>query len=453
MGKLVKRSALGLAAFFFLIACSGNRGTPVPTKAETALALSTRESAAPATSQRLQPANLIYRGAFAFPAGDEWSYSGHALAFFPTGDASGPPDGFPGSLYAVGHAWDQLVGEIAIPQPLISDDYAALPRAAILRPLTDITGGWLDNCTYTPDCIYREVAGLAYLPQVDKIGWNLRDWYNVSGADQDSLGWSEPDMSGAVGVWHIGSRDDAAFHNARTSNYLLQAPVDFADEYLGGKTVIAGNHRPAGAFGGSQGPTLFATAPWDDGNPPAAGQELAAQALLYYTENIACTNNDFAQCAFPGYRASDDWGGGAWVESGGMTAVLIFGRKGLGDNCYGIPGEDCPSSLCTTSKGWNSDPYEPQILFYDPAELAAVATGDRDPWDVAPYAVFRPVPEVFDADCAIFGSVAYDEENQLIYVTESGAGEFGATAVHVWQVDSSTAFEPSLFMPISVRIP
>ncbi|MCK5920021.1 MAG: hypothetical protein KAG66_03720, partial [Methylococcales bacterium] len=245
----------------------------------------------------------------------------------------------------------------------------------------------------------------------------------------------------------------SAFHNARTSNYLFQAPAGFANENLGGRSLLAGNHRSAGAFGGSQGPTLYATAPWQDGNPPAAGQELAAQALLYYPTNNDCTANDFTQCAFPGYRANDDWGGGAWVESGEKTAVLIFGRKGLGDNCYGIPGEECGASLCTTNKGWHSDPYEPQILFYDPQVLADVAAGNKNPWEVVPYAVLRPLQEVFSSDCAIFGSVAYDVVNQLVYVTERSAGEFGATAVHVWQVVGNSTLNQSLFLPLTLRIP
>jgi len=424
-----------------LAADTENGATPAANPTPTAPASST------AVSLQLLPAHLLYRGAFALPDGDAWSYSGHALTFYDQGDPDGASDGFPGSLYTVGHAWEQRVGEIGIPQPLITDDFSALPRAAILQPLTDITGGWLGNCTYAPGCEYREVAGLAYLPNVQKIAWNLRDWYNVGGYDQDSLGWSDLDMGGAQGVWHIGSRSDAAYHNARTSDYLFTAPEPFAEQFLGGRWLIAGNHRPAGAFGGSQGPTLFAAAPWIDGNPPVAGQELAAQALLYYPENLNCANNQFDQCAFPNYRAADRWGGGAWVESGGKTAVLIFGQKGLGANCYGTPGADCPPSLCTAYQGWQADPYEAQILFYQPSLLAEVAAGSRQPWEALPYTIFRPGETLFNPTCGVLQAVAYDVTNQLIYVTESDAGPFGATAVHVWQVDGRLGQEQSLFLP------
>lgn len=397
---------------------------------------------APVTQQRakaprLTPADLRYKGAFAYPAGDEWTYSGHALAYYPSGDATGPDDGYPGSLFAVGHAWQQQVGEINIPAPVITTVLDALPQATVLQAQGDITGGWLNHCTYDPGCEYREVAGLEYLDNVDKIAWNLRDWYNVDGGDQDSLGWSERNLSNAQGVWHIGPRNNDAFHNAKTSHYLFKAPVEFAAQHLGGKWLLAGNARPAGALGGSQGPTLYATAPWTDGNPPASGQNLTALALLYYPPVDGCVeNNDDARCLYPHYRADDSWGGGAWIEAGGKSAVILMGRKGLGNSCYGIPGQECQPSLCTTDKGWHADPYEPQLLFYDPADLAAVAAGAKEPWTVLPYTIYRPVNELLRPDCAILNAVAYDAAHHLIYATESQAGPGGETVVHVWEVQN-----------------
>ncbi|MFO7984265.1 MAG: hypothetical protein R6U38_00250 [Desulfatiglandaceae bacterium] len=217
------------------------------------------------TSRLISARDLIYQGAFSFPAGDAWAYSGHALAYYPGGDPSGPSDGYPGSLYAAGsknNAIGDRVGEISIPAPAPLTSFDALPKASVLQALTDITGGWKDNCTYNEGCIYREIDGLAYLSEADKIVWNLNDWYNVGAYDQDSLGWSDLDMSGARGVWHIGPRGDDRFHNAKACNYLFTAPQGFADTHLMEKRLIAGNSREAGANGGSQGPTLYALAPW-----------------------------------------------------------------------------------------------------------------------------------------------------------------------------------------------
>ena len=398
----------------------------------------------PSSGGLVQPADLAYLGAFAYPAGDEWAYSARALAYYPGGDP-GSSDGYPGSLYATGFDEDDFVGECAIPEPVVSDNFDDLPQAVTLRPLADITGGWINNCTYNDDCIYREVDGLTYLPDVAKIAWNLRDWYNVTDYDQDSLGWSALDLTGAQGVWHIGDRpsDDDLFHNAKTCNYLFLAPQSLADENLGGRSLIAGNQREAGALGGSQGPTLYALAPWTDGSPPTSGQNLDALALLYYPENVECVwegEGDINEhpapgvCDFPDYRGADHWNGGAWVQGGDKSAVLIFGRKGLGDNCYGST-ETCGADPCAPSSGYHAYPYQPQILFYDPQELVEAQAGIKEPWEVLPYEVYVPTDEVFGGECATLGAAAYDRERGLLYVTEREAGPWGETAVHVWRVE------------------
>ena len=391
----------------------------------------------------IQPSDLTYLGAFAYPSGDEWAYSARALAYYPNGDPDSS-DNYPGSLYVTGFDQNDLVGEITIPEPVVSSNFDDLPKASILQPLTDITGGWKDNCTYNDDCIYREVDGLAYLSDVDKIAWNLRDWYNVTDYDQDSLGWSALDMTGAQGVWHIGERpyDNDVFHNAKTCDYLFNAPDSFADAYLSGNSLIAGNQREAGALGGSQGPTLYALAPWTDGNPPASGQNLDALALLYYPENIECVwegDGDINEhpapgvCDFPDYRGADHWNGGAWVQSENKSAVLIFGRKGMGDNCYGSE-ETCGADPCATSSGYHAYPYQPQILFYDPEEIKAVLAGAKEPWEVLPYEIYNPADKMIGGACAALGAAAYDRERGLLYVAEREAGPDGETVVHVWKV-------------------
>jgi len=385
----------------------------------------------------LQPSSLAYRGAFSYPAGDDWAYSGRALAYYPAGDPASS-DGYPGSLYATGLAPDGLVGEMSIPAPVICDRFEDLPRATVRQGLADITGGRKDNCAYNNDCMYREVAGLGYLRNVDKIAWNLADWYNVAGYDQDSLGWSNLDLTGAQGVWHIGQRPSAdnVFHNAKACNYLLVAPQAYADEHLGGRWLIAGNHREAGAFGGSQGPSLYALAPWQDGSPPASGQNLDALALLYYPEIYACAADGVPTgCHFPEYRARDSWEGAVWIASDAGTAILVLGTKGMGPNCYDPPPPDpmC-TDPCSNSKGYHAYPYEAQILFYSPDELSQVLTGAKDPWQVLPYQVHSPSDVLFGGECSRLGAAAYDSDNDIIYMAEQMAGPWGETVVHVWQI-------------------
>jgi hypothetical protein len=378
----------------------------------------------------IQPENLVYQGAFLFPESDAWAYSGHALAYYPPGN----------SLYTATHAHDGYVGEISIPSPVISSSVNDLPRAEIRQAPADITGGWKDNCTFDPECIYRELDGLAYLPNINKMAWNLRDWYNVAKHDQDSLGWSNPDMTDARGVWHIGEResDNDLFHNARTSNYLFTAPEGFAAQWLNNKRLIAGGTREAGALGGSQGPTLFALAPWEDGSPPAAGASLDALPLLYYPENVDCVWEDPDMCMYPDYRAVDQWNGGAWMDTPAGSAIVITGKKGLGPNCYG-EAEECGNDPCVLSKGYHAYPYQGQILFYDPEDIKAVQCGTRSPWQVFPYEVMSLEHISYMGECSVIGAAAWDAENRRLFITEkeiddTDYGFWGVTAVHVWQL-------------------
>lgn len=421
-------------ATIYAILTTSTARSPAPTAAPTSAQSAQPPVSTPGTQPLSRITELVYKGAFVFPEGEEWSWSGHALAYYPGGDPDGPDDGYPGSLYAGGHPEQDLVGEITIPAPVISKNLADLPKATVLQPLADITGGWKDNCTFSADCEYREVDGLEYLPNLQKIAWNLRDWYNAGGYDQDSLGWSNLDMSDPQGVWHIGERpsENNLFHNARTDHYLFTAPQAFADQYLEGKWLIAGGHREAGANGGSQGPSLYALAPWEDGDPPQPTQNLDALPLLYYPEIYPGCLDDPRQCYFPNYRPKDSWNGGAWLEVAGKSAILIVGRKGLGDNCYGSP-EKCGGDACSPYQGYHAFPYEPQILFYDPQELVEVLAGSREPWTVVPYQVYRPLEELFNPACSNLGAATYDRERGLIYITEQEANPDGEIVVHVWQ--------------------
>lgn len=416
-------------------------------------------SAAPAGGQSLLRAtDLTYLGAFTAPAGDDWSYGGHALAYLPSGDPSGPADGFPGSLYLAGNAQYDLVGEITIPAPVIADDVLVLPAASELRAAVDITGGMLQgvvcaSCvTCEKDihglCTNFDVGGLEYLAGVDRVAWTVFDWYNAGdeGEDLVSLGWSTRDMSSAAGAWHIGPRPNTVeprlFHNAKTSDYLFSAPAGFAAAHLGGRSLVSGYHRLAGALGGSQGPTMYASAPWLDGSPPAHDTDLGATPLLYYRTSYDCASDtgfDPLACDFEGYRADDRWAGGVWLETSQLHGILIFGLKGLGDTCYGTPGDpaypDCDVvPACSPYQGYHSDPYEPWILFYDPDQIAEVAAGTRDPWNVQPYAHHFPQSEVFDPACGILGAAALDRDRDLIYVVEQTGDPDGTTVIHVWQV-------------------
>ena len=71
----------------------------------------------------------------------------------------------------------------------------------------------------------------------------------------------------------------------------------------------------------------------------------------------------------------------------GTRSVLFFGRQGLGKYCYG-EASDCGDPV-QTSKGGHAYPYAYYVWAYDALDLAAVKSGQRQPWDVKPYAVWE----------------------------------------------------------------
>lgn len=98
------------------------------------------------SATRLQPADLEYLGAFKVSIGQfgksTFAYGGNALAWRLDGDPNGDADGYPGSLFLVGHEIDQLVAEISIPEPIMHlGNTSGLNDVEMLQPFADVTGG------------------------------------------------------------------------------------------------------------------------------------------------------------------------------------------------------------------------------------------------------------------------------------------------------------------------
>src|SRR5262249_19106931 len=190
----------------------------------------------------------------------------------------------------------------------------------------------------------------------------------VSGQDYLTAGWSELTISNPQpkGMWHIGPWA-FPYHSEGISEYLLEIPKTWADINVPGKYLGAGRLRGGGCCGSGKGPSLFAFGPWNDGNPPPDGAALDAKVLLHYPQypdNDPTLPSGFVPRgpqSYPGYQACDNWSGAAWVTSTSKSAVLIVGRKALGNTRYGNaqPGD------AEQTYGYHCDPYEPQILFYN----------------------------------------------------------------------------------------
>ncbi len=385
----------------------------------------------------LQPSDLLYIGAFRLPDAPgtpdnvnwEWSNWAGAATCYPDGDPGGANDGYPGSIFGVGHDQTQYVSEISIPVPRksASKNVNELNTAGVLQDFHDIKGGLFGY-------IEMPRVGLEYLgPQGAQTSGKLHfSWaqHLDEGNTGPTHGWCELNLANpqSKGVWRIGGRT-----NYVTADYMFEIPASWANVYTPGYRLATGRYRDGGQD--AQGPAVFTYGPWNQGNPPAAGTTLTTKPLLLY-DNIL---DPLPQNNLNGYTHTDEWNGGAWLSSGNNSAVIFVGNKGVGYTWYGCAnGLECPPACdCGEDRGWWSNTIIGQILFYDPADLAKVAHGTLPANRPQPYATLNIDPYLYHISSTRqkhhVSAVAYDRQHGLLYIFEP-FGDGDKTIVHVWSV-------------------
>ncbi len=392
-------------------------------------------------TQRLQPDELVYRGAFRLPdgsGGSNWEYSGDAMAYYPNGDPSGPPDGYPGTIFGVGHDWQKYVSEISIPAPVISVNHSPdeLNTATTAQDFRDVRAGVgsLNVLQEMPR------VGMEYLPpQGSQTSGKLYLCWGGHLQDEEecvaSHMWCDLDLSNSRGAWWIGD-----YSPYSVNDYMFEIPQAWANANTPGMRLATGRFRDGGWSG--QGPALFACGPWNQGNPPAPDTVLSATPLLLYSSTAT---DEPPYHTLDNYHHADEWTGGAWLTAGEQAAVVFIGTKGWGDCWYGLPdGTVWPDEPPFPSdpqgqRGWWSTGFVAQMIFYDANDLAAVARGAMPPHQPQPYATL-------DIDQYLYGVVGaqqkshvaaacFDRERGYLYVFQPRA-DGDKSLVHVWAVAS-----------------
>lgn len=403
--------------------------------------------------QRLQPNNFAYVGAFRLPAnvaGSSWEYSGGGMTYYPAGDPESDDDGFPGSLFAIGHDHHQKVSEFSIPRPVNSPTHRLepLPIARTIQPFHDIRGGLVGELE-----IPR--AGLEFLPQPGKPGklhfcWGQHFQFEL----QASHGWAELKLSApqTKGLWRLGS-----LTNYVTNDYLFAIPDDWAKAHLPENYRLASGRFRDGLWGG-RGPALVAYAPPPDDAPPPhnATIEQVRTLLMYGRPQPGSAELEVnPQWSMRDFRESDEWSGGAWLTHGERHAVMLCGTKGQGKAWYGFSnGVEYPTSgdpndpippvpdFPHDQRGWWSESISGQLLFIDPAELAAVVRGDIPSWAPQPYASMSIDEHLFDAGydfprqkMSLLGACAFDRDRGRLFVVERQVEvDEDRSLIHVFQL-------------------
>lgn len=402
----------------------------------------------PPSGDVLLPSDLKYLGAFRLPeasGGSNWEYSGQGLTYYPDGDPGGPDDGFPGSLFGFGHDHHVQVSEISIPVPVISKNLDDLNVAVTLQPFADISGGRFD-----PEAMDLPIADLAYLP-LQAAGDTGKLHFAFGQHFQDfepSHGWAELDLSNPrpVGPWVFDG-----FTNYVTNDYLFEIPADWVAAYTPGQPLATGRFRE-GVWGG-YGPALFAYSPPADGATVTSVTPL----LLYGIQEPGLTDivtDESMQ--MNGYQLADHWSGAAWLSGGNKSAVIFVGTKALGQSWYGFANGvvweyDCAERIPPTcpdppdwpfdNRGYWAEAYQAQIIFFDPADLAAVAREEMQTWEPQPYAtlvldeyLFRPELDYAEYKRDLVAAAAFDRKHGRLFVVERLADEY-KSLMHVWQIE------------------
>lgn len=406
-------------------------------------------------SGRIQQNQLTYLGAFRLP--DEYNWGARGATYNPAGnggDGSLLVTGFEATTNNTGEmCWEPgpecqaRFGEVAIPTPQIETDWESLPVAEVIRALTGFDGGLMINLA-----VNAEVSDIELVPQrgsqsSDKLYGVVSYWYAEGDFGTDSfptVWFSELDGSNPRGLFHVGPTGESPFHGRKMGAYLFTVPLWYANQYLGGRTLVTGRARgtpldngDGSIDGGSQGPTLFAFSPWDNENPSG---HLDALPMLYYRVFFpGCAGPNVGapdSCDFPAYTMCDEWMGATFIERGEDSAIVLAGRVGMSSNCYDEPPVVC-DDVCDQSHGYHCYPYERRVIFYDVDELGRSALGELEPWTIQPYITWEPEELMLGVEsCWRLGGMTFDTLNHRLFLIERGlgTGEMNANVVHVWSV-------------------
>ncbi len=396
----------------------------------------------PWVAGRLDPAALVYAGAFRLPGPSgtsSWDWSGDGLTYYPEGDPGGDVDGYPGSLFGIGHDWQHDLSEVSIPAPVVSADKdpADLPRARTLQPFANVRGDLypdLGEEIRRADLEYVAPGG-GHAEGRLFMGWGRHMQLGEANATHMwcGLDLSAPDPQGP---WSVGGYEDFI-----TCDYLFSVDPEWAAEHAPGKSLATGRFRDGGQ--GTMGPSILLFSPAAVDSTPAGGTVPALPLLLY--DNV--WNGE--EHILAGYHHSDEWSGAAWVTAGdgsaaGRSAVIFAGTKGTGDCWYGFsdgtvwPDEPpYPPVPPDGDRGWWSNSFFGELLFYDPADLAAIAARSLDPDRPQPYASLPIDDYLFavrsDQQKYHVGAIAFDRAHSRLFVLEPLA-DGDDSVVHVWDV-------------------
>lgn len=385
------RAGALIACLIALAGCGseGNSGGQAPTG----------PSGDPALLPLLAREQISYLGSFTLPAQDAngrpLGYGGHALSVNPAGN----------SLFFGGHDWYQELCEVGIPSTI------GIGAGTIVRGCTDVTEGMLAGAGN-----YNVKLG-GTLVYNGRLIVSAYEYYDADGSQVNTHGVSGTNLAATADFrgWYPLA---AAAAPRSMGGYMTVIPEEWRP-HLGGP-ALTGLCCVSILSTTSAGPAATVFDPDDVG----VKSPIPGSTLLHYPLGNATTHDGTESNAI--FVQSDAVVGIAFPA--GSRSVLFFGRNGNGAYCYGT-GADCHDPV-DGSKGTHAYPYVHQVWAYDAMELLAVKSGQKQPWQVRPYATWQ-LPEMDSGGSATIRGAAYDPATRRVYITE-GFGD--APVVHVYRI-------------------
>ncbi len=346
----------------------------------------------------LDESSLQYVGAFHVPnqdgSGNSLAYGGYALGYDPLAHR----------LFFGCHDYDQTLAEVSI--PAITDPPQT---ASILQDCADVTEGRLP---LVDDYLPRLGGTMLYNGRLIISAYG---YYDADNSQVLSHFASTPNLSQAGdvdGPYQVGNQA------GMVAGYMTTIPDEWRSSFDGpaltGQCCISIISRT------SAGPAASVFDPDDVGNvDPVPAQMVLGYPLEHPLAPVE-TQNDY-------FNLATRMGGMAFPS--GTRSVLFFGMHGTGPYCYGT-GEECNDPV-DPYHGTHAYPYVHQVWAYDALELLAVRNGEKQPWEVQPYAIWR-LSEMDSTGSARITGATYDPVGGRLYVTE----EYGEEPlVHVYQIN------------------
>jgi hypothetical protein len=383
---------------------------------------------------------LTYVGAFRLPGGsgpggsddETFNGGGEALAYNPASL----------TLLLTGSRCCQpsKVAEITIPEIRSASNINALATASYRQTFVDVLRGKQDDVGCN-----GPLGGL--LPWNSDLIASVYCYYDAAYIQVRShfrTGLNFSALPAVQGPVEVATGLDVGGRAGFVSGYMTTIPPEWQAEF--GGPALTGNCCVPIITRTSWGPGLSVFNPADIGlkNP------VPATTLIRYTAETPTLGRCDADGNAPGVLFNCTTSMGGVVFPRGSSSVLFFGSHGTGRHCYGnttpdparhlTPDPTAPGdSLCYDpargGKGPHGYPYVHMIWAYNARDLVAVKNGQREPWQVVPYATWS-FETPFSIPAHVVTGVAYDPAQQRIFLS-MGEQDAPRPLIHVFDIQVS----------------